>query len=89
MVHLHHDNAGPLRVFAFLQPELEAQVHHRDHFPAQIDDTFHVARHLRNRRDVLYSHNLADLQDLDGEVFLSQPKRQILAGSLLGRRCCI
>ena len=81
-IDLHHDDAGALRVLRLRKPELQPQIHHRDHLAAKIDHPFDVRRHLRHRRDVLQPHDFPDLQNSNPELLAPQLEHEVLSGPL-------
>ena len=67
------------RKFAGREIEPDAQIHHRNQFPAQVDDPLDVGRHLRNRGDFHQADDLTNLEHRQSVELVSQQKGQVLA----------
>src|ERR1035441_5949053 len=81
--HLDHDDTGALGILPLRQAELEAQVHYRDDLATQVDHAFHMGGGLRQGGDVAHSHDFADLQNPNAELFGTQFEDEVLSGAVV------
>jgi len=57
-----------LGIFDRREAELQTKIDHRDHFAPQVNHALNMGGLLRDGRNVLYSHDLADFEYPDAEL---------------------